>query len=393
MKKIIACVLAIVLMATPVSVSADTAFDFSDLKYVSIWQAARVARAEMAAHEPTVTVYIKSSNGNAEEVFQELQEEVMKETENGSEGDYMLWNIDSQQLYYTYRPVTIGRYTYYYYDFNITIEYFTTLEQKNQVDQKVKELIKDFKFTEKTTDYKKVKTIYDYVCKNVKYAKDVTKKEVYTSWSALFKKEAVCQGYAQLIYRMLKEVGISCRIISGYDTNMGVRHGWNIVKIGDYYYNVDATWDAQYAAAGKSYKYFLKGDDFANHKRMDTFTTTEFYAKYPMAAKAYSEDAKPTASANSKASAFKNIKPKFKNVSRKKIKLTKVPGAYKYQIRYSTRKNFKKGTKTKTTKKTTYKLKKLKSTKAYYVKFRAYKYINKKKTYTKWSKVKKIKKK
>ena len=391
-KKIIAGMLAIAIMVMPVNVSADITFSVSKSKYVSISEAADIARAKMLKHEPVITVYIKSSNNNPEKVFYDFEDEVMKETNRGDEGDYMYWDIDSQYPYYSYRPVRSGKNTYYYYDFSVNIECFTTLEQKVKVDKRVEELIQGFEFTETTTDYQKVKTIYDYVCNNVTYAKDITKNKVYTSWSALFNGEAVCQGYAQLMYRMLKEVGISCRVIPGYGTDTSVKHGWNIVKIGDYYYNLDATWDSQNVQAGLPYEYFLKGDNFAHHTRLDTFNTAEFYAGYPMAATDYGTTLTPVASDTSQKSAFIMIRPKFKNVSRKKIKLVKVAGAYKYQIKYSTRKNFKKGTMTKNIKKTTYKLKKLKKKKAYYVKFRAYKYINKSKIYTRWSKIRKIKK-
>ena len=42
---------------------------------------------------------------------------------------------------------------------------------------------------------------------------------------------------------MCREAGLSVRTVSGIGN--GQSHAWNIVKIGDYYYNVDATWDGQ----------------------------------------------------------------------------------------------------------------------------------------------------
>lgn len=398
--RIVAGVLTIAFMVLPVNlctvsvdVSAAVTISVNNSNYVTIAEAANAARKDMLNHEPAITVYIKSLKNDPEGIFYEFQDEVMKETDQGDEGDYMYWDIESQSPYYTYKPVKIGNTTYYYYKFNITIKYFTTLEQKQQVDEKVKSLIQGFGFTKNTTEYEKVKTIYDYVCNNVRYAKDTTQNAVYTSWSALFNKEAVCQGYAQLMYRMLKEVGISCRVIPGYGKKADVKHGWNIVKIGDYYYNIDATWDSQNVEAGLPYEYFLKGDNFKYHTRLDDYNTAEFYADYPMAAADYGTTSTPTASYTSQQSAFSIIKPKFKKVSRKNIKLVKVAGAYKYQIKYSTVKSFKKFTKTINTKKTIYKLKNLKKKKAYYVKFRAYKFVNKSKTYTQWSNIRKIKKK
>lgn len=92
----------------------------------------------------------------------------------------------------------------------------------------------------------------------------------------------------------------------------------------------------------------------------------------------------------------------------KKSKITKVSSSKKrirvsvkkdskasgYQIKISTSKKFKKGVKktsTNNAKKTTLSITKLKSGKTYYVKARSYKKIGKKKYYSTWSKVKKIK--
>ena len=84
-----------------------------------------------------------------------------------------------------------------------------------------------------------------------------------------------------------------------------------------------------------------------------------------------------------------------KNIKGKKLKATwkKVSGAKGYEVQYSLDKKFKKAkTKTKTTKKTTITFTKLKKSKIYYVRVRAYKTNAKgKKVYGAWSKVKKVK--
>lgn len=89
------------------------------------------------------------------------------------------------------------------------------------------------------------------------------------------------------------------------------------------------------------------------------------------------------------------IKKAVKKKSAKKasIKIRKVTGATGYQIKLSTSKKFKKGknTITKNFKKNKFTVKKLKVNKKYYVKARAYKKVNGKKIYGKWSKVKKVK--
>ena len=360
-------------------------------KYKPVSEAADIARERLRNHEAYISAYVKSDNSNAVEVFEQFEEELLKETSRGDEGDYMHWDINREYPSYNSRIIKEGKKRYYYYNFKIEYWYFTTLEQKIQVDNKVKEIIAGFGFTEQTTEYEKVKAVYDYVCSNVKYSENLDKDIVYTAWSALFQKEAVCQGYAQLMYRMLKEAGISVRLIPGYGKGMDIMHGWNIVKIGDCYYNLDSTWDAEYKTAGKEYAYFLKSDNFLYHTRLSDYNTDIFYSEYPMAEGDYGSGM-ATLSAKSRKAAFRVIIPKFKKISRNKIKLVRVADAKKYQIRYAADKKMKKSAKSAFTKKNSYKLKKLKKDKKYYIKFRAYKYIDGKKIYTQWSKVKKVKK-
>ena len=113
------------------------------------------------------------------------------------------------------------------------------------------------------SDYEKIKACYDFVTSNVKYAYDAEGKASleavhHTAYSALLKKEAVCQGYALLLYRMLKYLGIDVRYGYGVGRNsigQSEAHGWNIVQLEGKYYYLDSTWDA-----GRSeYHYFLKG--------------------------------------------------------------------------------------------------------------------------------------
>lgn len=358
-------------------------------KYKKISEAALSMRKSMVNHESQIVVYVKTTNSNPVQVFEALENEALKETENGDEGDYLHWDIDREYPSYSCFIAKVNGKKYYFYEFRMEIWYFTTLEQKKQVDRKVKDIISGFQFDEQTSDYEKVQTIYNYVCENVTYAKDITKDIVYSSWSALFRGEAVCQGYAQLMYRFLKEVGLSVRVIPGYGGG-DVLHGWNIVKLGNYYYNLDATWDSEIFYSGQTYKYFLKGDKFFKHTRLDDYNTLEFYNKYPMAEKEYGSK-EQEASLRSRQAKFCIIKPQFSKVSRKKVSLKRVAGASGYKIQYSTNKKFQKNNRIVTTKKKNYRLKKIKKSKSYYVRFRAYKFIKGKKVFTKWSNVKKIK--
>ena len=136
------------------------------------------------------------------------------------------------------------------------------------------------------SDYEKVVAIYDYICDNVTYdytnLEDDTYDLKYTAYAALINKTSVCQGYANLLYRMLHEAGIDSRIVTGIGNGGG--HAWNIVELNNRYYYADATWDA----VRMPYEYFLKGTtDFVDHKSDDEFLAETFLEKYPISEKEY----------------------------------------------------------------------------------------------------------
>lgn len=358
-------------------------------KYTTISKAAESIRPKVLRHESQAKAYVKTTISNPTDAYTALRNEVLKITDNSDEGDYMRWDNRIEEPSYRYYSETKSGKKYYYYEFKIKYTYYTTLTQKTQVDKKVEEIIKSFNFTETTTDYEKVKTVYDYVCSTVTYAKDMRPLIVYTSWSALFNNEAVCQGYAQLMYKMLKELGMSVRVIPGKANNQS--HGWNIVKLGDYYYNLDSTWDAELYHNNMQYQFFLKGERFPYHKRFDEYATDEFYVEYPMAEKEYGQENQDY-SFNSKKAKIQVIEPKFTSAKRKKIKIRKIDEVKKYEVLYCTNKKFKTDKKKLVTSKTVFKLKKLKKAENYYIKYRGYCYIDGTRVNTQWSQIKKIKK-
>lgn len=381
-KKIISIIGLLLLVTVSGSIQVN-----ADIRYTTIETAADQVRDEVANHASNVKVYFKTNIQSPIKVYEHFKQELTKETDNSSEGDYLYWDIKAEIPNYIYYPVLERGKINYYYQFDITYNYYTTRKQKEKVESKVKSLIKNFGFTKNTTDYQKIKTIYDYVCRNVEYAYDMSDDIVFTSYAALFQGRAVCQGYAQLMYKMLREADISVRMIGGYAG--GELHGWNIVKLGKYYYNIDATWDSEIYQRGYAYQNFLKGDGFENHIRFDDYSSDEFYADYPMAKSDYGEGNK-TLSKKSKIARFKMIKPRFKKVNKKKITLKKVDTGVKYIIQYAEKKNFKGAKKIKSRKRNVY-LRKLKRNKKYYIRFRASKVIQGKTVYTKWSAKKTIK--
>ena len=174
-----------------------------------------------------------------------------------------------------YSTVTVAEYT---------VEYYTTAEQEAELTKAVNEALASLGLEGKST-YEKVKLIHDYICDRVDYDyehyfSNEDYKLQYTAYAAMCNRTAVCQGYAALFYRMCMDAGIPTRMMRG--SADGGPHAWNIVKIGDYYYNVDATWDGQSDIT--RHDYFLKGDTWfsMSHIKADIYASDEFCSEFPI---------------------------------------------------------------------------------------------------------------
>ena len=210
----------------------------------------------------------------------------MQETDSPVEGDYIRYQYGGYESSYTSTQTETG----WAYQLRIVPKYYSYREYEELVTGKVREIIDGFGFDENTSDYDKIRTIYDYVCQNVSYDRIHKKNENYylrsTCYAALIWGNATCQGYCVTLYRLLRESGINTRIITGTaeGEKPGTLHAWNIVELDGTYFNIDATWDA-----GKDeYEYFLKGSsDFTGHTPGAGFTTADFTARYPIAETSY----------------------------------------------------------------------------------------------------------
>ncbi|MBQ1402487.1 MAG: hypothetical protein IIY90_04195 [Oscillospiraceae bacterium] len=169
-----------------------------------------------------------------------------------------------------------------------TPTYYTSYAQEQELTRKIDSVLQSLDLQGKS-DEQKVLAIYDYICGHVEYdytnLNDDNYKLKYTAYAAMCNGTAVCQGYSNLLYRMLLEAGVDCRFISG--TGNCCRHAWNIVRLGGRYYNVDSTWDSNYDGLA-NWKYFLRCDEnFDDHARDDKYLTASFMSEYPMSAEDY----------------------------------------------------------------------------------------------------------
>lgn len=198
--------------------------------------------------------------GNSNKIFDGnvdslLQEVCAIDKKTSDDADYLANSLSTINVRTSYRYTqdTIIDST-----LTVQIHYLETMAQLQAVNQQVAEVLKELG-VEGKSDYQKVKLIHDYIVNNTSYQ---FASNCYTAYGALLEGRAVCQGYAQLTYKMLTEAGVQCNIITG-QANNGNRtedHAWNIVRVGKKWYYLDTTWDDP--VGGEStlrYDYFLVG--------------------------------------------------------------------------------------------------------------------------------------
>ena len=251
-------------------------------------------RSQMIDRQSTIEFKVKLEPGTID-LKDWWQEAISHVTGDGSSGDFLRWQFKSYGGGAT--PEKFNESWTGGYEVTYTVMWYTTSQQETQLNSYIKTTILPQLALGGKTTYQKVQAIYNWITKNVRYdyahLNDNTYKLQYTAYAAAINKTAVCQGYANLFYRLANDAGIDCRIITGTaDGGNGVwgPHAWNIVKMDDgNYYCLDATWDE----GRSSYSYFLKGTAAFNKDHLvDTGEkATYFWSQYPVSNTDFAPDA------------------------------------------------------------------------------------------------------
>lgn len=207
-------------------------------------EAAVYLRKQMTQKADIIYFSLPSSLFSGEDTVSEVMSKALAETGVSTEGDYLRLSLKSYASYWGESGNTMV--------IRLNIDYITDTEQEAELTEKLGEVMASLSLDGRS-DYQKALIIYDYVTQNVDYP-TASGWEVSSAYSALVNKTAVCQGFAQLIYRMFTEAGIRCRFVGG--SSNGVMHAWNIAYIDGAYYYIDATWDSM--TLGRRL-FFLKG--------------------------------------------------------------------------------------------------------------------------------------
>lgn len=229
---------------------------------------AATLRAALIAREPSVSLTVYSGNtrwnpDNYMSVLLEVYQKAFQHTGNQQEGDTLRWEVYS----YGYGGGTYNNYDYnkqsYYHVIPYSFTYQSSAAQEAETAAEVERVVQSLSLNGKS-DYEKFAAINEYLYMNVNYDYSYQK---HSSYNALIERNSVCQGFATAFYRLSLAAGLDARVVSS--STMG--HGWNIAKLGNHYYYLDATWDSNwreqnYPLSALPY-FFIHGSDWwlANH--------------------------------------------------------------------------------------------------------------------------------
>ena len=255
-------------------------------------EAAKELHKHMLARKDEITLHVKQAYGaDASEAVGRIWRSAMAHMKGtGATGDYLRYHNGGYYcpvflVYPTDNGASqIFTVTYQHHPKFSTL-WYTTAAQEQELTNYIHGTILPQLALDGKTAYQKAAAIYDWIAKNVRYdyenLNDGDYMLKYTAYAAAIDKKAVCQGYANLFYRLANSAGIDCRIITGRGNSGSgwIDHAWNIVQMDDgKYYCVDVTWDE----GRSSHSYFLKGlTEFSkNHVVRTENEYTYFWNEY-----------------------------------------------------------------------------------------------------------------
>ena len=170
-------------------------------------------------------------------------------------------------------------------DKTLSIDYtYTTKEEHDEKLEKAEQIIKSILInatSDDSNEFEKVLYIYSYMAENVVNDSDAAEngKELSIS-DVLFEHKGTYKNYSKMINYLLTQLEIESYTVYG-DTIFTEPHEWNLVKIYNKYYQVDATYESE-TTQGKGLIYFgmTKGDILAEGKVITDWADGFVYDDY-----------------------------------------------------------------------------------------------------------------
>lgn len=152
---------------------------------------------------------------------------------------YQTLYLDEVRLFYIDKNMSYVSDNSTGYILSMNISYAYSEDQvnkmKQEMDEKTDELLSGV--TKDMSDYEVVKYIHDKLITLCDYT--ISGSYVTTSYGAVVKNKAQCQGYTRAFSYLCNLCGIETDIVLGESQ----QHMWNMVKIDGKWYHIDLTWD------------------------------------------------------------------------------------------------------------------------------------------------------
>lgn len=157
--------------------------------------------------------------------------------------------------------------------YRYTFTYRTTLSEEQELKNALKRIEAEIPWgSTADEEMHAVRGVYRYLIENYAYdsvsaekhktgitaiAQDKTAAQSYVAYGAYKNKQAVCQGLAEFLYRILLDRGVDTRIL------FSSTHAWNAVEVEGEWYMCDATGDVQKGFRDVPEHYLLSRSDLA----------------------------------------------------------------------------------------------------------------------------------
>lgn len=161
-------------------------------------------------------------------------------------------------------------------------EYLYTVSEIEQVNLDIQNVLRKIDVKARTmlsNEFRLEKYLHDSVVKSVAYDYESLKKadcfNAHSIVGAFLDKKAVCEGIAKAFKLLCNQYSMKCIVVLGkadpsQQFGENTYHAWNLVKVGNGSYYVDATWDNMYDQGLDciSYDYFnVTTDDILKDHR------------------------------------------------------------------------------------------------------------------------------
>lgn len=145
----------------------------------------------------------------------------------------------------------------------------------------IKNVIQKEKVNKLSSDLEKVKWVYNYVINHCSYAEyDANEKQLNNPYNAFYDKQTQCYGYTLLVKEFLDQLNIENKVMAGKYVKKGFEdyyieaagryayemHAWNLVKVDNKWYHLDATFGDNRKLGDKN-QFLLFGNDAAKETR------------------------------------------------------------------------------------------------------------------------------